>query len=307
MIGEWCRDFHYKRLNLRSSYIPSEEEIKSSPFVCGCFSFCVGNLQSHCKESNYFHQRAKDAFDNITKEKTGGESEADRVKKLLSTSKRKHLPVLFTNAFAVMKSGRPFTDFEFLIKLDKAKGVEVSNTYLNRKQGLQFGLAIADLLRNNLAKDFKTALCFNTILDECTYVYRLEQVIIYVQYSKRGKLFTKFVGIDNVTCANADQLFEMILKKLDEDWSHWKPPLVPLTGSEFEWNNWALHESEDESDDEGPSVESVEDSDASLSPLASDAEDIDLEIEINQSINEESSHSRIVDDSSDLPLMISIT
>ena len=217
MICEWCRDFHYKRLNLRSLYIPSEEEIKSSPFVYVCFSFRVRNLQSHCKESNYFHQRAKDAFDNITKEKTGGESEADRVKKLLSTSERNHLPVLFTNAFAVMKSGRPFTDFEFLIKLDKANGVEVGNTYLNRKQGLELGLAIADLLRNNLAKDFKTALCFNTILDECTYVYRLEQVIIYVQYSKRGKLFTKFVGIDNVTCANADQLFEMILKKLDED------------------------------------------------------------------------------------------
>ena len=47
-------------------------------------------------------------------------------------------------------------------------------------------------------------------------MYHLEQVIIYVQYSKRGKVLTKFVGIDNVTCANADQLFEMILKKLDE-------------------------------------------------------------------------------------------
>ena len=65
-----------------------------------------------------------------------------------------------------MNSGRPFTDFEFLIKLDKAKGVEVGNTYLNRKQGLEFGLAIADLLRNNLAKDFKTALFLNTILHE---------------------------------------------------------------------------------------------------------------------------------------------
>ena len=61
------------------------------------------------------------------------------------------------------------------------------------------------------------------------------------------------------------------------------------------------------SDDEGPSAESVEDSDVSLSPLASDAEDIDLEIEINQSVDEVSSHSHIVEDSSDLPLMIGIT
>ena len=69
--------------------------------------------------------------------------------------------------------GRPFTDFEFLIKLDKAKGVEVGNTYRSRKQGLELGLAIADLLRNNLVRDFKIALFFNTILGECTDVYRL--------------------------------------------------------------------------------------------------------------------------------------
>ena len=80
------------------------------------------------------------------KEKTGGESERNRTKKLLSTSETKHLPVSFTNAFKIMKSGRSFTDFEFLIKLDKATGVEVGNMYLNRKQGLEFGLAIANLL-----------------------------------------------------------------------------------------------------------------------------------------------------------------
>ena len=97
----------------------------------------------------------------------------------------------------------------------------------------------------------------------------------------------------------------MILKELDETY-HLKPPLVPLTGSEFEWNNWALHKSEGESDDAGPSVESVEDSHALLSPMASNSEGVELEIEINQSIIEESSHSRIVDDSSDLPLMIGI-
>ena len=78
-----------------------------------------------------------------------------------------------------MKSGRPFTDLEFLIRLDKAKGIEVSNTYLNRNQGLEFGLAMADLLRSNLA-DFKTTLFFNTVLDECTDKHRLEQAITYV-------------------------------------------------------------------------------------------------------------------------------
>ena len=90
IICDWCCDFHYKCLKPPSLYIPSVEEIKSSPFIYGCFSFHLGNVQSHCKQSNHFHQKAKDAFNNIRKEKTGSESEADRAKKLLSTSKRKH-------------------------------------------------------------------------------------------------------------------------------------------------------------------------------------------------------------------------
>ena len=79
-----------------------------------------------------------------------------------------------------MKSGRPFADFEFLITLEKAKGIEVSNTYLNRNQRLEFGLAMADLLQSNLAEDFKTTLFFNTVYDECTDMHRLEQAITYV-------------------------------------------------------------------------------------------------------------------------------
>ena len=125
-------------------------------------------------------------------------------------------------------------------------------------------------------------------------MYHLEQVIVYAWYSKQGTVFTKFVSIDNGICANADQLLEMNLKKIDEA-HYWKPLLIPLTGSKFEWNNWTAHESEDKSDDEGPSVKSVEDSDALLNPLASNSEDIDLEIQINNSINKESS--QIVDSS----------
>ena len=59
-------------------------------------------------------------------------------------------------------------------------------------------------------------------------------------------------------------------------------------------SNWAVHEREDESDEEDPSVESTESPDDLLSPLTSDSEDIDLEIEINESINEENFN--IIDD-----------
>ena len=108
---------------------------------------------------------------------------------------------------------------------------------------------------SNLPKDFKTALFFKISLDECTGVNRLEQFIIYVRYSKPGKVFTKFVGINNVTHSNADELFKMILKILNEAY-HWKPPVIALNGSGFEWNNWAVHKSEDKSDDKDHPIES---------------------------------------------------
>ena len=107
------------------------------------FHFVLGVLRSHCKQSNHFHQRAKDASNNITKKNW----------RLIRT--RIIIIIRIINAFAIMKSGRPFTDFELLIKLDKAKVVEVGNTYLNRKQGLELGLAIANVLRNNLPKILK--------------------------------------------------------------------------------------------------------------------------------------------------------
>ena len=116
-------------------------------FMLGICKVTVNNQTFSPKSKRCVHKK--------NKKKTGGESEADRAKKLLSTSKRNLLPVLLTNALAIMKSGRPFTDFKCFIKLDKTKGVEVGNTYLNRKQRLEFGLAMAGLLRSNLAKNLK--------------------------------------------------------------------------------------------------------------------------------------------------------
>ena len=89
------------------------------------FHFVLGICKVTVKNQTIFTKEQKMRL-IISWKKTGGESEADWVNKLFSTSERKHLPVLFTYALAILKSGRPFTDFEFVITLDKAKGVEVA-------------------------------------------------------------------------------------------------------------------------------------------------------------------------------------
>ena len=108
---------------------------KAAHLYVAVFHFVLGICKVTVKNQTIFTKEQRMCSITWCKKKSGGESEADQAKKLLPTYERKHLPVLFTNAFTIIKSGRPFTDFEFLIKLDKAKGVEVSNTYLNRKQG----------------------------------------------------------------------------------------------------------------------------------------------------------------------------
>ena len=44
---------------------------------------------------------------------------------------------LFKNAFAVLKRGKPWTDYEFLCELDITKGLNIGKTYLNRNSGMQ--------------------------------------------------------------------------------------------------------------------------------------------------------------------------
>ena len=192
------------------------------------------------------------------------------------------------NAYAIMKSGKPFSDYEFLVNLDKAKGVDIGNTYLNRKQGLEFGIVIATTIRNKISIEFSQANFFNAIVDECTDVYRMEQVILYVRYSIRGKVCYRFVSIDNVIRANAEQLFEMILKMFKSAFN-WHPPDVPLTDSPFDPDVLVYTTSEDNE----PEVEEVTDSVSTDGECNDDSDDAisleeeqefeeDVEVEQNQ-------------------------
>ena len=51
------------------------------------------------------------------------------------------------NAYGVMKKGRPFNDYNFLIELDQAKKNDIGHTYLNSKCGLEFGRTLAEVER----------------------------------------------------------------------------------------------------------------------------------------------------------------
>ena len=229
MICDWCRELNYHRSKVPPDFVSSTGDIKAKPFVYGCTSYRIGNLHSHCADTNAIHEIARKRHENILKEAKNEPSEAMIVKQMLNRNERKCLPGLFTNAYAVMKTGKPFSEYEFLASLDRAKGINIGTTYLNRKQGLEFGISIAKMLQEKQCDEFHKALFFSIILDEFTDVYRMEQVISYIRYSRRGKIVTNFMSIDNVIRATAEQLFEMLLSMLKPQFK-WVSPEVPLTG-----------------------------------------------------------------------------
>ena len=60
--------------------------------------------------------------------------------------------------------------------------------------------------------------------DESTDVYNLEQVIAYIRFSIRGKVYTKFLGLESVIRANAEQITNVLFKMLSKTLC-WVPPV----------------------------------------------------------------------------------
>ena len=248
---EWYRELNYHRFKLPPDFVPSTGDIKAKPFVYGCTSYRIGKLHSHCADTNATHETARKRHENILKEAKNEPSEAKIVKQKLNKIERKCLPGLFTNAYAVMKTGKPFSEYEFLASLDRAKGINIGSTYLNRKQGLEFGISIANMLQEKQCDEFQKALFFSIILDECTDVYRMEQVISHIRYSRRGKIVTNFMSIDNVigNCRAAVRDVIIHVKISIQVGS----PEVPLTGSPFDWYAWEDQTDSEEAEDEATS------------------------------------------------------
>ena len=113
-----------------------------------------------------------------------------------------------------MKSGKPWTDYEFLCELDITKGLNIGKTYLNRNSGGQFGREICVNILNDISREFLAAKFFSIIMDEATDVSHKEQVILYVRFSRHGLIKTKFCGIFRVSRANARQITDGLLDSL---------------------------------------------------------------------------------------------
>ena len=106
--------------------------------------------------------------ENLNKEKHNISSNGQHSKIVLNEAVRKNLQNLFINVYPILKEGKPFTEYEYQVKPDKVKGVDIGQTYLNWAGAVQFAKAINDNFMAEFAKEFNEAKFFSIMLDEST-------------------------------------------------------------------------------------------------------------------------------------------
>ena len=239
---------------------PSDLDRKNNSFLYGCSSFRKTSLESHAKSVQHVN------FATRKKNENSEEPFRNKILTAFSEAEKSSLMILFRNAFAVLKRGKPWTDYEFLCELDIVKGLDIGKTYLNRNSGMQFGRAICTNILNEMSQDFLKANFFSIIIDEATDVSHSEQVVLYVRFSKHGQIKTKFCGIFTVTRANARQITDGVLKSLKNrlGWEN-QYSNGDENQSEFENNSDNADTSMDSDSSSDEEVDSLPDSDAELS------------------------------------------
>ena len=91
------------------------------------------------------------------------------------------MSLLFRNAHAIAKAGRPFSDFPWLCTLDEKKGLSVGDSYRNEKKCSEFIESIAEEQRMQLRSVIEKAHYFSIMVDGTTDSSVTEAEIMYIR------------------------------------------------------------------------------------------------------------------------------
>jgi hypothetical protein len=119
------------------SYVNNEFKKNMNTFIAGCKNFRFSTIADH--ESSRIHIKASEFVKS--KNMPDNEimnSEAGKAVSQLKAAETSRLSILFRNAHSVCKNNRPLTDFIWLCQLDKVKGFDIGETYMNEKAATNF-------------------------------------------------------------------------------------------------------------------------------------------------------------------------
>ncbi|XP_038026320.2 sperm flagellar protein 2 isoform X2 [Anas platyrhynchos] len=135
---------------------------------------------------------------------------------------------IFRTCHAIAKSGRPFTDLDWMCKLDDMKGVDIGSVFRNDKSARIFIHFIAEVERRALKEKLEKCKFFSLINDEVTDSIFKAAAVVYVRFANEGKVHCQIVGVQPVQKNDASSIKNAIEEILEinlklnlgnQDWS----------------------------------------------------------------------------------------
>ena len=115
----------------------------------------------------------------------------------------------------MVKYNRPFSDYQWLNQLDKAKGLDVGDsTYSKQKAGVKFLEFIAQTERDKLVTLVANSHFFSLAMDGRSDVATIEQETLFLKTCYQGKLHVNFLCVEQPESTASDDLYEFVMNQL---------------------------------------------------------------------------------------------
>lgn len=180
-------------------------------FLTGCTNMRISTIVEH--EQSKGHVKASEVY-KASSSNAVEVRQSHSAKALLSLKSvdKNRLCNLFRNAHAIAKKNRPLSDYVWLCEVDKAKGLEIGQTYINEKAPLKFIQSIAEVETAKTATILKQSNFFSFIMDGSTDISGDEQESVYIQCSHRGKVTERFLHIGSPPSTCSKDLYQYLIQ-----------------------------------------------------------------------------------------------
>lgn len=138
------------------------------------------------------------------------------IKKKCTPEQANRYAVLFNTAYGVAKQGKPFSDFLYVMEIQRKNKVDIGEQYMNLEGCKLFIRWITNQMKQELVTEIKNSPFMSILSDGSTDIGVLEQEIVYVRYVDVKEMIpvTTFVNIVELKSANSEGVLNAILSAL---------------------------------------------------------------------------------------------
>ena len=179
MYCEYCQSFP-EYANKKSALYVGTSNIRIDPLV----SHDKTNEHVFCARKYLTAHTTTDKNELVYRKKvTPVEKHIFKALVKLSDKEKNKMRYLFNTAYAVAKKGKPFSDFIFMMEVQKMNGFIDFENYQNIASCTMFIESIAQVLRIGIKADMKKVNFISVMADGSTDSAVIEQEIIYIRYA----------------------------------------------------------------------------------------------------------------------------